>query len=869
MSVLTGLMGAGKTWFLKRLFNLTPPTHYTSTGVTEQSCRGLFHHTGTMSSNSLDLFSHSDVLEILANRFRHLLPPLAVVPPHPTEHALSTSVTLPSSPTISTTSNSPTGATQHSPIAASPSHHKSHPTSTTLSVSDSFTHSTLPPPPTSLIPTPPTSFPHSTTTSTTPPLPTSTPPLPTSTKSVSTTTHLTPTTILTSPTTAPSLNPQSPTTSTATNQSITSLVKKVPKPFYSLAILQLVHMIDTGGQPEFMESMPSLVHNCHLAVLVLNLVYGLDDYPSIDYHEEGKRYKRALPSQYSTRQIIQKLASTLQAKRFSQQAGQCFKLLVVATHRDRVPWWRRKRKVVEFDQAVSDILLPACEKELIRFSSSQILFDLNLKKPGPEDLEKLALIREKVGESGVGEVVQTPGSFLIFEQELVEFSETKICRSILSLDECLEIGAKLKMNLEMVRAALIFFHRQITFLYFRDVLPDLVFTKPQVPLDCINAIVQFSYKVGSGELRGVSEELTTYLRDAVITEEILSHKLLSKCFIPDLYEPRHAIDLLCHTFTLAPLSRDSQTTPDSGSAAVETTPSPPINREKREYLMMSLRPAIPTKDTPQHLPPPSEIAPLVVQFTHNCVPLSCFSRTISCLLVMYNWKLSRAKDGSPQCLAHNVVSLFKPQMPGQIVLVDTGHSFQVHIAPGRDTDRNDMSKICFQVKETIFTAIKQVFDCLHLAGIEASPAFSCPCNTKPLSHSASPSLFNSKWFFQCSITGESVGAADDCHLMWLEAPAAETEKPSLPKLLTLNILETVGTKYRTFGTFILNDETGSLVDAIEHDCLGQTHRITLRILQEWLAGKGEPPTWDTLTTTLRKCKLNILATKIEKEYFRR
>ena len=105
--------------------------------------------------------------------------------------------------------------------------------------------------------------------------------------------------------------------------------------------------------------------------------------------------------------------------------------------------------------------------------------------------------------------------------------------------------------------------------------------------------------------------------------------------------------------------------------------------------------------------------------------------------------------------------------------------------------------------------------------------------------------------------------------MWLEAPTAEAEKPSLPKLLTLNILEAVGTNYRTFGTFLLNDETGSLVDAIEHDCLGQTHRITLRILQEWLAGKGEPPTWDTLTTTLRKCKLNKLATKIEKEYFRR
>ena len=836
MSVLTGLMGAGKTCFLKSIFNLTPPTHYTSTGVTEQSCRGLFHHTGTVSSNSLDLFSHSDVLEILAYRFRQQLPPSDSLPPgsvvpqsqHTTYHSTT--------PTVPPTSNSHTTYTFIPPTATSP--HDPPSTATATSTSNS---------PVTPITTSSTSTSMSTLTNTSSP----------SDAALSPVRRLSP---LQQYSTSPP--------STTTTHSIMRRVK-VPQRIQNPTMLELVHMIDTGGQPEFMESMPSLVHNCHLAVLVLNLVYGLDDYPSIDYHEEGKRYKRSSPSQYSTRQIIQKLASTLQAKRFSHQEGQCFKLLVIATHRDRLWWWRRESRIREFDQAVSDILLPACEKELIRFSSSQILFDLNLKKPGPEDLEKLALIREKVSESGVGEVVQTPGSFLIFEQELVEFSETKVHRSILSLDECLDVGAKLKMNSEMVRAALIFFHRQITFLYFRDVLPDFVFTKPQVPLDCINAIVQFSYKVGSGELRGVSEELTTSLRDGVITEEILSHKLLSKCFIPDLYEPHHAIDLLCHTFTLAPLSRDSQTTPDSGSAAVETSPSPPIKREKREYLMMSLQPAIPTKDIPLHLPPPSKIPPLVVQFTHNCVPLSCFSRTISCLLAMYNWKLSRAKDGSPQCLAHNVVSLFKPQMPGQIVLVDTGHSFQVHVTPGRDTDRNDMSKICFQVKETIFAAIKQVFDCLHLAGIEASPAFSCPCNTKPLSHSASPSLFNSKWFLQCSITGESIGAADDRHLMWLEAPAAETEKPSLPKLLTLNILEAVGTNYRTFGTFLLNDETGSLVDAIEHDCLGQTHRITLRILQEWLVGKGEPTTWDTLTTTLCKCKLNILATKIEKEYFRR
>ena len=274
-------------------------------------------------------------------------------------------------------------------------------------------------------------------------------------------------------------------------------------------------------------------------------------------------------------------------------------------------------------------------------------------------------------------------------------------------------------------SALIFFHRQFTFLYFRDVLPNLVFIQPQVPLDCINAIVQFSYKVEAGVLKAVTKELLSSLRDGIITEEILNHQHLSKCFFPNLYEPHHAIDLLCHTLTLAPLSLELQpkikNNPDN--------PSAPVKREKRQYLMISLRQAIPDKDISQYIPAPSEIAPLVVQFMKSCVPLSCFSRTISCLLAMYDWKLSRADDGSPECLAHNIVSLYKPQMPGQIVLVDMGHSIQIHIKVNKDTDPSHFPDICFQVRETVFTAIEQVFEILHLSKIEISRAFICPCSS--------------------------------------------------------------------------------------------------------------------------------------------
>ena len=105
-----------------------------------------------------------------------------------------------------------------------------------------------------------------------------------------------------------------------------------------------------------------------------------------------------------------------------------------------------------FDQVLRDILLPACDKELISFSASQIPFVLNLKEPDGDDLKRLDLIRNEVGKSEVGKVVKTPGAFLVFEEELMELAKKKDpTRGILSLSECRAIiaGEKYRASREL------------------------------------------------------------------------------------------------------------------------------------------------------------------------------------------------------------------------------------------------------------------------------------------------------------------------------------------------------------------------------------------------------------------------------------
>ena len=271
--------------------------------------------------------------------------------------------------------------------------------------------------------------------------------------------------------------------------------------------------------------------------------------------------------------------------------------------------------------------------------------------------------------------------------------------------------------------------------------------------------------------------------------------------------------------------------------------------------MMSLVPAIPDKDLSKHIPKSSEIeiAPLLVKFTNDCVPLSCFSSTISCLLSMYDWRLCRSEDGSPDCLAHNVVSLYSPNLPVQIVLLDAANHVEIHIHTNK---KKLLPDICTEVRDTVLAAIRDVFETVQLTGIDVTPAFLCPCSTVSESHSASVYTFHSELFLRCSKTGASDSEAEGKHIMWLNT--AEKDKPSqdqpsrdkpspdkpslgtpsLLNLLPMKIHERVGANYVEFGTYLLNDETGCRVDALEIECLGKPDRIASKILQEWVRGKG-------------------------------
>ena len=784
VGVITGLMGSGKTTLLHRLFGTAPPELYTSTGVAEQSFRGFLHHTVRMSADGTwQRITYEDIRKYLAPLIKAGMTKEKVDTfAQRILHSSDLSPTMNRTPSPSPAVSSPL------PITVMPEHSK---------VENAESHMSK-----EMIS-----------------LVSETPPSENSSDLVLDLGHR-------------SHSEEEYAESHMSKEMVSLVLEAPPSEKSSDLVLDLVHMIDTGGQPELMEVMPSLIHNANLAMVLVNLKYGLNERLMLDYHEEGVQYQRPLSQCYiTTKDVILKLASTLNAKR---SAGKNFRILVVATHRDCMEDDLEARER-DLNQQLSTLLLPSFEEELIMFKfPNKIAFVLNLKKPNEHDRDTLKLIRDVVSSPNLGpEPFETPASFFAFEQDLLHYAETIAKRDILTFNECRQVGEKLGMDNDMIVAALVLFHWQNIFLYFPKVLPNHVFIKPQVPLDIVNSIVRFSYK----PLCGVPAKVTALLRDGIITEELLGYNDVSPHFKTGIYEIHEAIKLFSHTFTLAPLQLNASE----------------VDRKKKRHLMMCLKPAKTDAELQHYIPHSTSMVPLAIKFSIGCVPLGCFSSTISCLISKYGWKVV-LDNNVPKCLAHNIACLHDPDLLVRVVLVDFSQYIEVHIDSDLPTPM--LANVCNQLRRRVFESIEKVFERMMLDQneVEIKPAIVCPYTQKH--HHLAEFVKNILWCEKCSKSCE----ADPKQLLWMGEDTAS--QPDLPELLRLKVPENAGVYYTKFGTLLLDDKRGCHVKNIEKSNKEDPELIVINILRNWLTREPTPVTWENLIKTLRESDLKRLAEDI-------
>ena len=490
--------------------------------------------------------------------------------------------------------------------------------------------------------------------------------------------------------------------------------------------LQLILFRDSGGQPQFHEVVAAFSHNVSLVLVFIKLNERLNALCTNAFtDEEGKWFTEQCPSLLTNEQMVVQFVHTMMCKPVAGSEGMHTRFMVVGTHRDLMH--ECEETLAEKNERLASLLLPALEENLI-MNGDDIIFAVNAKNPDENDEKCFDLIREKVADLSRALDVDTPIAFLMLLNDMNKYAEEQR-KKVVSVEECQAIAGRLKMERQSLEAALIFFNNMSVWMYMPSVLPGLVFVDPQMALDSINQIVQYSYQVGGGAIKGLAASECRLWKEGVVSSEMLKGEEFRGCFVRGLFEADDALKLFEKLYIVARLN-------------------------EREFIMPAMLQTVAEKDMEQYVPAPSEhVAPLFLHFHMSRIAKGVFCSTHTCMRSKYGWTTCYKKERGkvvPACLFRNAVRLQHPSKAVELTLIHALKHFEVHI----NAEETDLPSICLEIRDMLVDAVDSAADAFRFKNSRASVAFQCPCDPDDV-HTATPNDAHSMLI--CTSTKKKIG----------------------------------------------------------------------------------------------------------------
>ena len=472
----------------------------------------------------------------------------------------------------------------------------------------------------------------------------------------------------------------------------------------------LVYLFDTGGQPAFHAILPLFFPLVMFILFVLKLSEKLDHHPKVHFFVQGKPVGAPYTSPLSHLEIAQHSLSAVQSQMLAQQhSDKGFpKMMIVGTHRDME--WHCTESVQEKNRKLAEILSPSFKEHLIYRSAegNSLIFPLDAKHRKQKDCEVAAEIRQAITmATSEIEIKQTPLSWHVLELALRELAR-KLGRGFLTRAECIAEALKLDISERVFDAALNHFIHLNTILYYRTVLPDLVFIQAQPLMQKITEIIQHTHA-----LRGqVSDKRTPiqgkwlkFRDEGVVTLDILES--FPDSYLKGVFTAADLVRLMEHKLLVSSIDQSS-------------------------YFMPILLPDLSQEEVAKHRSGPnSAIAPLTILFPCDLVPVGLFCSLVSSLLSaamppQLRLKASPSDRALMECVASNCIK-FSLYNDISLVLINAYSHLELHLsAPLRE----DPAPLCLTLKAKVLASIATATHALHFGDLESPQCgFLCEAST--------------------------------------------------------------------------------------------------------------------------------------------
>lgn len=454
----------------------------------------------------------------------------------------------------------------------------------------------------------------------------------------------------------------------------------------STATLNWLQFIDTGGQAQYLHLLSAFVSSYDLGVFVYKLSERLSDHLSVESSKSND--ERLETSILKCTEILRRCALHNQKHEVDGQ----FRTLIAGLNTD--PSSACLDGAGDEDEQLLKQLNHNTLNNVYFTSSSEgrIIFPLNIPQLNEKDKKVLTEIREKIIE--VRNELQPkciPHRWLHFLQNINIHSKNSGL-DIVDLDVCKKIANTLNIKMEDMQNLLHFFHGRNVILYYPAVLPNVVFTNPQVLLNIITLLVNATVSGGTSSM--VEHAHNSGFISPQLLKVIDTTYSQSSIYKHGLFEPNDVITILLHLKVISKCDIFHDT----------------------EYFMPAILNKLDTDGIESELSLSLDsAAPLLVFYLHRQIRYGEFCFLITSLISSYNWQIASNQKLMPACIYSNCIKMFVSNCT--VTLVDKVTYIEVHI---NSPNAYGLCHVCAEIKENILETF---------CGEKPQFGFVCPCPT--------------------------------------------------------------------------------------------------------------------------------------------
>ncbi|CAI8047507.1 Ankyrin-2 [Geodia barretti] len=248
--------------------------------------------------------------------------------------------------------------------------------------------------------------------------------------------------------------------------------------------MEMIYLTDCGGQQAYWDLAPIFMRDTSATLFVHRLCEKLDEHPLNDLYQSGKRVGPEERARLTTSQAFKTMLQGLDKEENRS------KIIVVGTHKDLLH--ECGEKPGDKNDILKTIASPHFDDDVVYCNEGMddVLFQMNTKTPNDDDKKEAGKIRTSIHK--VATYHKIPIWWFILQRILEALAE-KLNRKVLTKEECAHVSNILGFTEGELEAALSFLDKLNIFLYKKKILPDLIFTDAQVPLDKLSALVERQY----------------------------------------------------------------------------------------------------------------------------------------------------------------------------------------------------------------------------------------------------------------------------------------------------------------------------------------------------------------------------------------